>query len=43
MDVENIGGAAHKNITYNADGSIKSIIIAPIGVKKYNLDHPQKN
>lgn len=42
MEVENKAGAAHKNVIYNADGSINSITPAPIATKNYNLDHPKK-
>jgi RHS repeat-associated protein len=42
IEVENLGSAIHKNISYNADGSINSITADPIDLKKYNLDHPKK-
>lgn len=38
-----IAGAAHKNVTYNADGSIKTITAAPIATKIIILIPQMKN
>ncbi|KFE98920.1 hypothetical protein IX39_16070 [Chryseobacterium formosense] len=42
MEIENLGGKIFKNVSYNADGSIKSVIPAPIPHKAYNAHHPKK-